>query len=209
MDSTAWLIIAAVIVVLAIAGLLWWRSQQAKTARLQERFGSEYDRAVAEQEDKREAEGRLASIDERRRSLSIRPLRDESRSRYHQQWADVQTRFVDQPAEAVTLGDRLIIAVMRERGYPMDDFDQQAAMIALDHPDVVEAYREAHEISGRADASDTTTEELRRAFVRYRDLFVSLVGQHPEEGSQASARTGEVRAGEDGSIPPKHRTTGT
>jgi len=208
MDSTAWLIIVVVIVVLAIAGLLWWRSQQAKSARLKERFGPEYDLAVAEHEDKREAESRLASVEERRRALRIVPLRDEARARYHQQWADVQARFVDQPAEAVMQGDRLIVSVMRERGYPMDDFDEQASMIALDHPQVVDAYREAHAISVRAGDQGTTTEELRRAFVRYRGLFESLVGQRPEE-PQAGRATTQVRASDDGSLPRDNRSPGT
>jgi hypothetical protein len=222
MDSTAWLIIAVIVVVAVIAGLLFWRSQQTKSARLKERFGPEYDRAMAEHESKKEAESRLASVEERRRALRIVPLRDESRLRYHRQWSDVQARFVDQPVQAVREGDQLIVAVMRERGYPMDDFDSQASMIALDHPDVVENYREAHEIAGRAE--DATTEELRRAFLRYRELFGALVGQVPEQPpgpQQAPAQVSEQaadkvpddrrpdRVGDDGSMPGKHRSPGT
>jgi hypothetical protein len=199
MDTTAWLIIAVVVVVAVIAALMFWRSQQTKTARLKERFGPEYDRAVAQHESKKEAESRLEAVAERRRSLRIVPLSDDARLRYHQQWTDIQARFVDQPVAAVQDGDRLIVAVMRERGYPMDDFDAQASMIALDHPNVVENYREAHAISSRAD--DATTEELRRAFVRYRELFESLVGQVPER------EPGRVR--DDGSIQGKHRSPGT
>jgi hypothetical protein len=201
MDPTAWLIIGVVIVVVAIAALLWWRSQQMKSARLKERFGPEYDRAVDTEGDRRQAESRLADVEERRRSLRIRPLTDDARARYHQQWNDVQARFVDQPAQAVIQGDQLIGGVMRERGYPMDDFDSQAAMIAIDHPDVVEKYREAHQISGRAD-DDATTEELRRAFVRYRELFTALVGQRPEAEAVD-------RASDNGSMPEKRHSPGT
>jgi len=200
MDSTVWLIIAVILVVAVIAGLLLWRSQQAKSARLKERFGPEYDRAMAQHESRKDAESRLAGVEERRRSLRIVPLGDESRLRYHQQWTDIQARFVDQPVQAVREGDQLIVAVMRERGYPMDDFDSQASMIALDHPDVVQNYRDAHEISGRAD--EATTEELRRAFVRYRELFAALVGQVPEERERD-------RISDDGSMPGKHRSPGT
>ena len=39
---------------------------------------------------------------------------------------------------------------MRERGYPVDDFEQQAADVSVDHPEVVEHYREAHAIHVRA-----------------------------------------------------------
>jgi hypothetical protein len=200
MDSTAWLIVGLVIVVVAIAGLLWWRSQQAKREHLKEQFGPEYDRAVAEVDDKREAESRLASVEKRRRSLRISPLRDESRLRYHQQWNDVQAAFVDQPLDAVLQGDLLVVAVMRERGYPMDDFDEQASMIAIDHPDVVENYREAHAIADRARERDATTEELRRAFVRYRSLFQALVGQAPEDDRAGERRPGDSagRVGDEG-----------
>ena len=57
----------------------------------------------------------------------------------------MQARFVDSPGAAVGEADRLVIAVLRERGYPMDDFDQRAADISVDHADVVENYRAAQE----------------------------------------------------------------
>jgi hypothetical protein len=52
----------------------------------------------------------------------------------------VQTAFVDGPASAVGDADRFVTEVMRERGYPIDDFDQRAADISVDHPTVVENY---------------------------------------------------------------------
>jgi hypothetical protein len=38
----------------------------------------------------------------------------------------VQTAFVDTPSGAVDDADRLVTQVLRERGYPIDDFDQRA-----------------------------------------------------------------------------------
>ena len=35
---------------------------------------------------------------------------------------------------------------MRDRGYPVEDFDDRAAIISVDHPVVVERYRRAHTI---------------------------------------------------------------
>lgn len=43
--------------------------------------------------------------------------------------------------------DHLVTEVMRERGYPMEDFDQRAADVSVDHPDVVENYRAGHATS--------------------------------------------------------------
>ena len=67
--------------------------------------------------------------------------------------------------------------VMRDRGYPVaDEFDQRAADVSVDHPQVVEHYRAAHDISGRATAGEASTEDLRQAMVHFRGLFVELLG---------------------------------
>jgi hypothetical protein len=76
---------------------------------------------------------------------------------------------------------------MRDRGYPMDDFDQRSADISVDHPDVVEHYRSAHDISARAKDDDrrVSTEDMRQGLVHYRELFARLLG--PDERRVASA----------------------
>ena len=63
---------------------------------------------------------------------------------------------------------------MRERGYPVEDFEQQAADVSVDHPDVVEHYRAAHAI--HASDEQPSTEDLRQALVHYRALFDELLG---------------------------------
>jgi hypothetical protein len=45
----------------------------------------------------------------------------------------------------------------------------------VDHPHVVRNYRAAHEIAERHARGDADTEDLRRAFVYYRDLFAELL----------------------------------
>ena len=79
----------------------------------------------------------------------------------------MQAHFVDDPRDAMEQADGLITDAMRDRGYPIDDFDQRAADISVDHPDVVEHYREAHAIGDRDDASNDT-ERLRQGIVHYR-----------------------------------------
>jgi hypothetical protein len=64
---------------------------------------------------------------------------------------------------------------MRQRGYPMDDFEQRAADVSVDHAGVVADYRAAHDISQRNDAGEATTEDLRLAMVHYRALFDDLL----------------------------------
>ena len=169
----AWVILAIVIVVAVIAiGWLWARLRRRE--QLQNRFGPEYGRAVDEHGDTRSAEKELMEREARRKQFDIRPLAPESRARYLERWKDVQARFVDEPAPAVTDADRLIGEAMRERGYPVDDFDQRAADLSVDYPEVVENYRAGHSIAAQGNG-DADTEGLRQAMVHYRSLFDRLV----------------------------------
>lgn len=92
---------------------------------------------------------------------------------------------MDDPTVAVAEADDTIVQVMRERGYPMDDFDQRGADVSVDHPEVVENYRAGHAISKRAKRNEASTEELRRAVIHYRALFGELVKDEPQEMRQA------------------------
>ena len=83
----------------------------------------------------------------------------------------MQARFVDDPRGAVQDADTLIQSVMRERGYPVDDFDQRAADVSVDHPQVVENYRNGHRLASG------DTEAQRQAMVHYRALFDELVDE--------------------------------
>ena len=64
---------------------------------------------------------------------------------------------------------------MQLRGYPMVDFEQRAADVSVDHPDVVEHYRAAHAVAESAERGDATTEDLRQAMVHFRYLFDDLI----------------------------------
>jgi hypothetical protein len=171
------LIVIVVLVILAIAVLATSRAKKRRTESLQGRFGPEYNRAVDQHGDQKAAESHLSDVADRRDQLDIRELTNSERSRYTSRWQEVQADFVDSPGAATQDADRLINDVMRERGYPVDDFDTRAEMVAADHPDIVEHYRAAHRGAG----GDPTTEEQRRSFVHYRALFEALVvnGQQP------------------------------
>ena len=64
---------------------------------------------------------------------------------------------------------------MEARGYPTRDFDAQADLVSVDHPDVVENYRAAHGIHQRAQQQQASAEDLREALLRYRSLFGELL----------------------------------
>ena len=103
-----------------------------------------------------------------------------SRDRYQHDWEELQAKFVDRPQVAVTEADALVSSVMRERGYPVDDWEQQSALVSVDHPRVVQHYRTAHEISERSVNGRASTEDLRVAVVSYRALFEELEGGDDE-----------------------------
>jgi hypothetical protein len=174
-DAIGWVILAVVVIVV-IAAVAWVMMQRKRTTTLRETFGSEYDRTMQRTGDRRVAESELDERRARREGLDIRPLDPTARQRYASRWNEVQARFVDDPRGALDEADQLVIVVMGERGYPMDDFDDRASTVSVDHPDVVENYRAAHTISQRATGSmGASTEEMRQGLVHYRALFAELL----------------------------------
>jgi len=184
MDAWVWILIAVVAIVV-IALVAYVIAMQRRRAALKRDFGPEYERAVAERGDVREGESDLMARRDRRSKLDIRPLRPDSRDAYRSSWEQMQARFVDDPKGVLGQADGLIIAVMGERGYPMDDFEQRADDVSVDHPDVVEHYRAGHAVSARLSrGQDVSTEDLRQAFVHYRFLFQDLLETEPADQDQ-------------------------
>jgi hypothetical protein len=166
------IIIAAIIVVLLAVAF----AQRRRTQGLQERFGPEYQRAVAREGDVRSAESQLSEREQRRGKLEVVDLDPGARARYLEAWRATQGKFVDDPGGATREADALVAQVMRDRGYPVDDFERRVDDISVDHPTVAENYREAHAVSRANERGLASTDDLRQAFVHYRSLFVELLG---------------------------------
>ncbi len=194
MPGWGWAVVIVAVVV--VAAVVMWRGLAARRTRsLREGFGPEYDRTATAVGNRRKAEAELAARRERREQLDIRPLPAEARQRYARQWELVQTQFVDSPPAAIAAADALVNAVMADRGYPVDDFDQRAADVSVDHPVVVENYRKAQEISSRSARGEATTEDLRQAMQNYRSLFEELLSDGPADAEQtAKTESGRVAA---------------
>ena len=178
MPTWAWILIIAVAVVV-LAAVAWAALTARRRRSLQSRFGPEYDRTLSDAPTRREAESELRERERRRDELDIRPLDAASRGRYLREWERVQADFVDDPGAAVAEADALIQRVMRERGYPVEDFEQRAADLSVDHADVVDHYRAGHATSRRHAREEADTEELRQAVVHYRALFDTLLAEEP------------------------------
>jgi hypothetical protein len=167
----------AVVAVIAAAGIaIWFSIRKRRTEKLRAQFGrAEYTRAVNEGGSQRKAEAALDKRAERVEALHIRPLASADRGRFVESWARVQARFVDSPGGAVTDADQLLGDVMSTRGYPMSDFEQRAADISVDHPQVLDNYRAAHQAALRQTRGQASTEDLRQAMIHYRTLFEELI----------------------------------
>jgi hypothetical protein len=179
MPAWGWILI--LVAVLVVVAVIWAVMSRRRTAGLRETFGPEYDRTVDETDSRRRAESELAARKERREELDIRALTPAARSRYEDRWRHVQMAFVDDPSGALGDADEVVILVMRERGYPMDDFDQRASDLSVDHPEVVQNYRAAHGIALANGQGQATTEDLRQAMVHYRSLFEDLLSDDGRE----------------------------
>lgn len=175
MNATAFVItfIAVMVVVAAVA--LFFLVNRSR--RLRKRFGPEYTRTVAEAGDRWKAESTLERRTKRVEQLHIRTLTSDERTRFQNAWREVQAQFIDDPNATLVEADRLIGSVMSAEGYPVTDFEQQAADISVDHPVVVENYRGGHQIAMRHAQGHASTEDLRQAMIHFRILFNDLLGQ--------------------------------
>jgi len=199
MDTTLIVVIIVIVVVLIGIGVAAYLvGNRRRSARLRERFGPEYERTLAATDDEREAERHLAEREKRHRSLDLRPLDDRERAAFRDRWLQVQGDFVDDPDRAVERADAFVAEVMSARGYPVADFDQRAEDVSVEHPVVVQRYREARDIAQRNARGGVDTEELRHAVTSYRALVDALLDESGEHGSHSrdGARDGGARDGD-------------
>jgi hypothetical protein len=179
-------IVIAVIVVVALGtGILY----DSRRRRLRQRFGPEYDRLVDERDSKLKAEAELAAREKRVKGLEIRPLNPAAQARYTKEWSSIQERFVDEPAQSAGDAQRLVMAVMSDRGYPTERDEQVMADLSVDHANTLDHYRGATTISQRAAEGAASTEDLRQAMIHYRALFRDLLGTPGEPETPAHTAT--------------------
>ena len=180
MDAWLWIVIAAVVVVIVLVAFTMGSHHRARTrsARLRGRFGPEYDHVVDDESrrGRREGEAELLRREELHDELDIRELNPQTRDRYAREWEDLQRRFVDAPDHSVAEAEQLLTTVMGDRGYPVgEEFEEHADLVSVDHPQLVQNFREAHSVYERSQRREADTEELRRSLLSYRALFEELL----------------------------------
>lgn len=176
------LLVVAIVAALLIGGFLGVAlGRRQRTKKLQQTFGPEYEHTLEELGDKHQAENELKARLEHVKALDIRPLSTEEIEDFSAQWLETQSQFVDEPLPALQMADRLISKVMRAKGYPVEDFEQQVADISVDYPALVIDYRGMHVMAVRDSTENVSTEELRQAMVHGRALFENLIKRDENE----------------------------
>jgi hypothetical protein len=189
-------------VVVVLAALVWYT---VRSRALRQRFGPEYDRAVAEGDGRLAAERELRERERRHAELELRELSPESRERYRSGWEDVQRQFVDDPSGAVRAADSLVTELVAERGYPTGNYDEQVAQLSVEHAETLGRYRAAHDISEGNARGEATTEQLRQAVVHFRALFAELLGEEPVPAEEPEPVEEETRADEPAAVEDETR----
>lgn len=208
MDTTTTVVVVLVVVIALALLLALLARRKRQTSALQERFGPEYERTVADADSRRDAERELRDRERAREELELRPLEPGRRTAYADQWRLTQEDFVDRPAEAVSEAQQLVSRVMRDRGYPVGDAGHEERVLSVDHAEVMQEYRSAREISELNDRQAATTEQLRQAMVHYRSLFSRLLDDGPAGRQDADEGDGERPGGSDGERPSGRHATG-
>jgi hypothetical protein len=181
-------LIGIIIAVIVVAAVVAVASALVRRARMRRQFGPEYDR-LAKEIGPRKADAELTARQRRVEALDIHPLSAEQQARYSGDWAVVQERFVDTPAESVSAADTLIWDVMRDRGYPADDRNASIEALSVYHARSFEGYRRTQDVR----AESVTTEQLREALIRRRALFEDLTGLREGPGQSGRHRVAEIR----------------
>jgi hypothetical protein len=174
--NTTNIIIAAVLGLMIVGAILWpIFTRRKRTERLHDHFGPEYDHTVQTLGDEKKAQTELEERQKHVKSLDIHPLSVKEHERFVAEWTAVQSRFVDEPGQAIVDADRLIMEVMQTRAYPVSDFEQRAADVSVSYPALVSNYRAARAIALKNEKHQADTEELRQAMIYYRSLFEELL----------------------------------
>lgn len=176
-ETTLWITVGVVsllaIAVLAALGMM--ARKMVRRSMLRSHFGDEYHHLVRETGNRRLAERQLKERTRRVQSLKLRDLDPAETRRFGDRWNAIQAKFVDAPGPAVEEAHWMIEEIMKSRGFPAEDERHIYEDVSVARPEVAQSFRRAREIAHKNRTAGATTEELREAMIRYRELFEALV----------------------------------
>ena len=150
------------------------RAERRRAAFLHERFGPEYDLAVA-RAGRHDGEQELEERIERYAELDHPKVAPTLRRTHTEAWQRIQFEFIDAPERSVREAEHLVVTVMDERGFPTDDAVVRADALSVEDPELAESYRAAHRAFALAERGKASTEQLLAAVLTYRELFEQLL----------------------------------
>jgi hypothetical protein len=163
--------------------------------QLRRRFGPEYDRLASGRDGPLAVDRELRERERRHAELQLRELDPETRTRYAEQWQRVQAGFAESPEAAIGSADELVTRLIRDRGYPAGDYDQQLTLLSVEHARVVDDYRVAHDIAQQHARGNADTEMLRQALLHYRTLVADILGTDAGLKAEAMAHKADSPSG--------------
>lgn len=165
------LAVAALLVGLAVWGLVASARRRRERDALRDRYGAEFDRAVAEHGSRRAAVADLRARESEHQELSLRDLNEADLVLVRQHMAQAQYRFVEDPSDALLRVERVMTEVLRAKGYPIPDQAQAARLFSVDHPEHAGAVRGVF-----ARDNDGDVDDLRTRFLEARKTIQEVTG---------------------------------
>ena len=156
-------------VAVAVLALIVWsvlRSARRRHEReeLRRRYGTEYDRTLAMHRNSREAVADLREREHLRERLQLRDLNEADHDLIRRHMAALQYRFVDDPADVLLQTERVVVEVLRAKGYPVGDDRMQAVrLFSVDHPEHAGDVRDVMEGNHHGDI-----DKMRESFLNAR-----------------------------------------
>lgn len=191
-----WLVTAGVLIVVAVALLVWalWarRRSSKRSERLQGRFQAEYERA-AEADGRKQAERDLEHRLVRHRDVELVDVDASEADRYARAEEELRRSFVDDPRDAARGLTQAVLRVATARGYAALD-DGVLDLISVDHPEPVAALRRSLDDLDSAQGGQVT-EASRRVFLDARAVAECLLDdERPGRAAQAGPLTEDPAA---------------
>lgn len=107
----------------------------------------------------------------------LRALPEESRARYAQTWSAIQGRFIEDPRAAVSEADQMAVAMLRERGAPMEDERKMPRELM-----------QARDAARTEEGSPGDTEGMRNAMLRYQHIVDDAIGESMRKPKETGRR---------------------
>jgi hypothetical protein len=102
----------------------------------------------------------------------------------------------------VSQAQQLVTAVLEDRGYPTEGYEQTLADLSVEHARTLQHYRAAHALSEASANGAASTEDLRQAMIHYREMFEDLLGDQRAGDHEDIRASRPAPVASNGAMPP-------